>query len=263
MSRITERGQGAPFPLLTTLTDQSLSTLTGSVWDSPDAREWVLVQNAGTALVAGNLIQGPAIIANHQNLTTVSFTAYSANGNIPASVNVTLAGTAVTANQYAGGYALVNAGTGIGQTLKIASHPAQATTTGNVVITLEDSPAVALDTSSKVCLSLNPYGSLNGTDFRTNGVIINPHTAATGQVIGVTDYAIPASTATVPSYGYIVKNGPVACLNDATTAIGLDLMPSTNTDGAVMTYVVATRTRVGVSTQAGVTTETRLITIQL
>lgn len=263
MSRITERGQGAPFPVLQGSTDASLVTLTGSVWDSPDAREWVLVQNAGTALVSGNLIQAPAIIANHQNLAVTAFTAYTANGNQPAQVTVTLGGTLVTANQYAGGYALVNAGTGIGQTLKIASHPAQSTTTGSLVVTLEDSPGVALDTSSKVCLSLNPYGSPNGTDFRTLGVIINPHTAATGQVVGVTAYPIVASTATLASYGYIVKSGPVACLNDATTAIGLDLMPSSNTDGAVMTYVVATRTRVGVSTQAGVTTEARLITLQL
>ena len=262
MSRITQRGQAGPFPLLQTSTDASLVTMTGTVWDSPDAREWVLVQNAGTALVAGNLIQGPAIIANHQNNTVTAFTAYSANGNQPAQITLTLGATLVTANQYAGGYAIVNAGTGIGQTLKIASHPAAALS-ASLVVTLEDAPAVALDTSSKVCLSLNPYGSPNGTDVRTEGVIINPHSAATGQVIGVSAYAIPASTSTVASYGYIVKNGPVACLNDANTAIGLDLMPSANTDGAVQTYVVATRTRVGVSTQAGVTTESRLITIQL
>ncbi len=255
--------QSGPIDMFGNSTDLSLGSLVGTKFRTDDAREIVLVQNAGTALVAGNLIQGPAKVANHQNLTVTSYTAPSATTGTLPTVVATLAGTAATAAQYAGGYLLVNAGTGIGQTLKVSSNLKQTVTTGALTITLEDTPAVALDTSSKVCLIPNPYGSANGTDVRTLGVIINPHTAATGQVIGVTFTAIAASTSTVPSYGFIQTRGPVACLNDATTAIGLDLMPSTNTDGAVMTYAVATGTRVGVATQAGVTTEARQITVQL
>lgn len=263
MSRLTQRGATGPIDLFQTSTDASLATLVGSKFDSADGREFALVQNAGTALVSGTLIMGPKPITNHQNLTVVSFTASSANGNIPPSVLVTLGGTLVTANQYQGGYAIVNAGTGIGQTLKIKSHVAQATTTGNVSIVLEDSPAVALDATSKVCLRLNPYGSQFGTDFRTSGVIVTDHTAVTGQILGVSLSALAATSTSVLSYGFVQSKGAVACLNDATTAQGLDLMPSSNTDGAVMTYVVATNTRVGVSTQAGVTTEARQINIQL
>lgn len=261
MSRITQKGAVAPIEVFNTSTDLAMDTLTGSRYDTSDGREFVLVQNAGTALVAGKLVQGPADIANHIGTAVTAFTAYSANGNQPAQVTLTLGGTLVTANQYAGGYMVVQTGTGIGQTLKIASHPA-ANASASLLVTLEDSPAVSLDATSTVGMFANPYGSQNGTDYRTEGVVICP-TTLTGRVIGVSMYAIPASTATVASYGLVQTKGVVACLNDASTAIGLDLMPSANTAGAVQTYVAATKCRIGTSTQAGTTTQSGLIVVQL
>lgn len=257
MSFFSQKGQGAPMAFGSTSTDQSLATLTGSKYDTADGREFVLIQNAGTALVAGNLIQGPVTIGStHQALTT-STAAIGAT-----TVTVTAGGTLITANQYQGGYVVFSAGTGIGQTLRIASHPA-ATSSGTCVLTLEDPIKVATLTSdTKSTLILNPYGSSNGTDVRTSGCVVCP-TTLTGPVIGVTVTPIAASTATVPSYGYIQTKGIVGCLNDANTAIGLDLMHSANTAGAVATYVAATSNRVGTSTVAGVTTEVRPITIQL
>jgi hypothetical protein len=257
MSRLTQKGQGAPLEIGSTSVDLSLSTLTGARFDAADGREFVLVQNAGTALASGRLIQGPAEIANHKNLATST----QAIGS--TSVTVTLGGTAVTANQYAGGYVVFNAGTGIGQTLKISSHPAQSSTSGTVVLSLEDVIQVATSSSdTKSTLVLPPYGSANGATVATSGVIVCP-TTLTGSIAGVTIHPIAASTATVPVYGLIQTKGLVGCLNDAGTAIGLDVMRSSNTAGAVMTYVVATSSRVGSSTVAGVTTEVRPITIQL
>lgn len=267
MSRITEKGATGPLSLFNTSTDLSLGNATGAKFDSSDGREFVIVQNGGTALVSGNLIQSPAKIGTttgHQNLAT-STAAIGAT-----TVTVTLGGTAATASQYAGGFVIFNAGTGAGQTLKIASHPAQTSTSGTVVLTLEDPIQVAtLASDTKSSLVLNQYGSQNGANASTSGVIVMP-TTNTGSPIGVTLYPIPATTTTggvnslgVPSYGLIQTKGLVACLNDANTAIGLDLMPSANTAGALQTYVAATNTRVGTATQAGVTTEKRLITIQL
>lgn len=257
MSRFTQKGQSSPIAYAATSTDLSLGTLTGTKYDTSDGREFVLIQNAGVALVSGNLIQGPvAIGANHTNLAT-STAAVGAT-----QVTVTLGGTAVTANQYQGGYVVFNAGTGIGQTLRISSHPA-ATTVATCVLTLEDPIQVAtLSSDTKSTLLLPPYGSANGADVRTSGCVVCPVTL-TGPVIGVTVSPIAASTTTLPTYGYIQTKGVVGCLNDANTAIGLDIMPSANTAGAVQTYVVATKTRVGTSTVAGVTTEVRPITIQL
>lgn len=258
MSRFTQPGQGGPIEYAQTSTDTSLATLVGSTFVTSDGREFVLIQNAGVALTSGVLVQGPVSIgANHTNLAT-STAAIGAT-----QVTVTLGGTAVTANQYQGGFVVFNAGTGIGQTLRIASHPAQATTSGTVVLTLEDTVKVAtLSSDTKSTLVLPRFGSANGVDVRTSGCVVCP-TTLTGPIIGVTVSPIAASTATVPTYGLIQTSGVVGCLNDATTAIGLDLMHSTNTAGAVMTYVVATSSRVGTSTVAGVTTEVRPITIQL
>lgn len=243
--------KGAPFSLFgsrggvtpTVASDASPTTLCGAKFQTADGRELVLVQNGAGALVAGNLVQAPASIgANHTGLTCAT----AAIG--ATQITVTLGGTAVTANQYAGGFAVVSAGTGIGQTLRINSHPAQAVTSGTVVLTLEDPLSVATAVAdSKVSLTLNPFVN----------VIISP-AAATGASVGVTVTPIPAL-----SYGFLVKRGPVACLNDSATAIGLDVMPSSSVPGAVVTYVAATRNRIGTSTVAGENTKCQLINVQL
>lgn len=256
MSVFTQRGATGPLPYAGTSTDASLATLVGSKFETSDGREFVLVQNAGTALVQGQLVQGPAQITNHSNLTT-STVAVGAT-----TITVTAGGTLITANQYAGGYLIINAGTGIGQQLKIASHPS-ATSSGTCVITLEDAVQVATATAStKSCLRLNPFGSQNGTDFRTSGVIVCPVTVS-GQVLGVSTYPIAATSTTVLSYGLIQSKGVCNVVNDANTGIGVGVMPSSNTAGSVMTYVVATSTLVGFSVQAGVTTEARQVQLNI
>lgn len=240
-----------------TSNDTSLATLVGSKYDTSDGRTFVLIQNGGTALVSGVLVQGPvAIGANHTGLT-LSTAAIGAT-----TITATLGATAVTANQYQGGFLVISAGTGIGQTLRIASHPAAALST-DVVLTLEDPLKVATATAtSKGTLVLPQYGSANGADVRTSGCVVSP-TTATGPTIGVTVSPIAASTSTVPTYGFIQTQGPVACLNDSGTAIGLDVMPSSAVAGAVVTYAVATRNRVGTSTVAGENTKAQLINLQL
>ena len=241
-----------------TSTDASLATLVGVRFSELTGdREFTLVQNGAVALVAGVLVQSPASIgANHTGLTL-------STAVVGATViTATLGATAVTANQYAGGFLVVSAGTGIGQIAKIASHPAAASS-ATVVLTLEDPLSVAtLTADSKGSLTLSQYGSSNGATVATSGVIISP-TTATGRSIGVTITPIPASTATVPTYGFIQTTGAVACLNGAGTAIGLDVMPSSAVAGAVITYAVATRNRVGTATVAGENTKAQLITIQL
>lgn len=257
MSYFTQRGQGAPMAYASTSNDTSLATLVGTKYDTSDGRTFALIQNGGTALVSGVLVQGPvAIGANHTGLT-LSTAAIAAT-----QITATLGATAVTANQYAGGFLVISAGTGIGQTLRIASHPAAALS-ATVVLTLEDPLKVATATSdSKGTLVLPQYGSANGADVRTSGCVISP-TTATGPTVGVTVSPIPASTTTVPSYGFIQTQGPVACLNGGGTAIGLDVMPGGLVAGSVVTYVVATRTRVGVATVAGEDTKAQLINLQL
>lgn len=261
MSRITERGATGPlaiqaggvFPTQAqsiqvyggTATDSSLSTLLGSRWDLSDGREVALILSGAIALAAGKLNQDAAIVPNHQNLAVTAVQAYSANGNTPATVTVTLGATAATANQYAGGFLIVNDNVGEGQTLKIASHPAAALST-SLVVTLEDGPNTALTTASEVCLIL-PHGA---------NVVVFP-TTATGAVAGVTLYPIPAA-----AYGFVVTKGIVACLADGAVTVGAAISPSNAVAGAVEDGVIA-QGLVGNANQAGVDTEYRSIFINV
>lgn len=262
MSRLTQKGQGAPFALFSTVTEvvttapySNSTTTAGERFDSSDGREFVLVQNGATAIAAGKLVQAPPIEANHQNLAV---TAYSpASSTVPyTTITVTLGATAATVNQYAGGYLVVNDNNGEGQTLKIASHPSAALST-SLVITLEDTAVTAITTASEVSLLPNLYV----------GVVINP-TTATNTPIGATLYAIGASSAvpavagTTNVFGFIQTKGPMSLLADGTIGVGLGAMPSTGTAGAVA-VADATGARVARALQAGVSTEYRMVYVDL
>lgn len=261
MSRITQRGATGPISLQAngtfqqqsqsttlyggTATDSSLNTLLGSRWDLEDGREVRLILAGASNLAAGKLMQAPAPIADHANCTVTAVQAYSANGNVPPTVTLTLGATAVVANQYAGGYLVVNSGTGLGQTLQIASHPAAALSTA-LVVTLADGPNTALTTSSKVTLISNPCYK----------VILNA-SGALEQPLGVTLYAVTAAY-----YAYIISKGVVSCLQDGNTTVGSAISPSNAVDGAIENGVIA-QGFVGNSIMTGVTTEYQPVFINL
>lgn len=252
MSRITQRGATGPLALQSngtfqTSTDSSLATLLGSRWDLSDGREVRLGQAAAaTTVVPGKMYQSAAYIADHQNCATTAYTAYSNNGNQPAQVTVTLGATAVTANQYAGGFLIVNDNTGEGQTLKIASHPA-ANLSSNVVITLEDGPTTALVGATSEVSLVPADGS---------GIIIMP-TTATGTVFGASLYNIAAS-----AYGFFVTKGTSSVLGDGTLTIGSAVSCSNAVAGAVENGVIA-QGFVGTAGYTGVDTEYRSVFLNL
>lgn len=247
MSRITQKAAVAPLNLFTQATslttgtgtvDPSMVTYVGQRFDLSDGRELVLVSNSATALVSGVLVQSPAIVAGHQNLAMTVPTATPATAGL-FQILVTNGATVINAGFYNGGFAVVRAGTGIGQTLKIQNHPGAAAS-GTCLITLEDAIQVTLDATSVINLIQNPY----------QNVIIAP-TTATGNVTGVTMYPLSASvaptwngtsgavaTAGTQQYGLLCTKGIVSCLSDTNTAtVGLGVMRSTTTAGtiAVMT----------------------------
>lgn len=237
MSRLTQKGQGSPVALFSSSTDVSLETVTGARFDSSDGREFVLVSVGASNIAAGLLVQSSAVVANHQNLAA-STAAVGAT-----SITVTLGGTAATANQYRGGFLYVNAGTGIGQTLKIASHPAQSNGSGTLVITLEDPVQVATSVSdTKVCLLANP--ALN--------VIVNP-TTPTGQILGATLYPVTAAT-----YALIQSRGQIALTSETLVAtVGLGIAASAATAGFSRSATAAGAYAIGVAYQTAVSGEAR------
>ena len=96
MSQISDF-KSAPFSLYSTTSattpvnnDKGVAPLTGAMFRSDDGREFVLVQNAGTALAAGVVVQGPAAQANAVGLSpaTTSTTGYTvALGPIAGVIN--------------------------------------------------------------------------------------------------------------------------------------------------------------------------------
>lgn len=254
MSQITQRGATGPLSLqaggtFQSSTDANLSTLVGTRWDLSDGREVVLVStSSATTTTPGQLYQDAAILPNHQNLTVTAVQAYSVNGNVPATVTVTLGATLLSANQYQGGFAIINSGAGIGQTLRIAENPAALASGTNVLITLEDGPNTALTTSSTVCL-IPPHGA---------NVIQFP-TTATNFAAGVALYPIAPS-----SYGFLVSNGIVAALSDSTApAAGAEAAASTITAGAIGLGTATGATVVGYTIQAATSAQARGIYVEL
>ncbi len=253
MSFITQKGATGPFGLqangvFQTSTDVNLATLLGTRYDLSDGREVILGSTSSvTNATAGLVFQDPAIVSNHQNLTVTAVQAYSANGNIPATVTVTLGATALTANQYQGGFLLVNSSTGIGQTLRIASNPAAVSSGTGVVITLEDGPNTALSTSSKVCL-IPPHGG---------NVVVMP-TAPTGAPVGIALYSVAPST-----YAFFHSKGIVAAVSDATApGAGAEIMTSVTTAGTVALATATGATIIGYTIQAATSAEARGVYVE-
>lgn len=253
MSRITQKPQVAGLDLYQVstkalTTDLSLfSTCVGEKFDVDGGESEVALVYTTTGLASGVLVQSPAIVTTDTNLAVVSYSQPAATSGIsgPATAVVTLGGSNWTSNQYQGGFAFVTAGTGAGQKLKITNNSV-TTSPGPGTLTFEDTPSVALDNTSKLSLTPNPY----------NNVIINP-TSATNKPIGVTFYAIPAL-----SFGLIGTKGSFACLNDGGTTIGLGLEASGSVAGAVKT-LEATKFQVGVAQYTGVTTEKSIASFNL
>lgn len=207
-TKLSQVAQAMPQNLFESSTTALLSL--GERVATQDGRAYRYAYAGAVALVPGTLLQAPAEITNHENLAPAA----AAIG--ATQVTVTLGATAVTANQYAGGYLMVTVTPGQGYQYLIASHPAAALST-TVVLTLSDPIQVALTTSSRCDLVANPY----------NGVVINP-TTATSAPIGVAVYPLPINT-----YGWIQVSGAACVLADGTVTVGTNLVASNGTAGAV------------------------------
>jgi hypothetical protein len=224
--------------------DTSLDRLCGTRFRTSAGQEVALVSVGATAITYGVLCQAAAEVTAFQKLAMTVPTTYPATAGL-YQVYVTNGSTVLNVNQFAGGFLVVASGTGIGQTLRIASH-GPAANAAKFVVTLEDPIQTTLDATSKVSLVANPYGNAY------TGIIIQPTTITAGPV-GVTLYALTASTAAsynattgklttagTPQYGFIVAKGPIGCLVDSTvTNVGYPLSASTTTPGCVCVFTAA------------------------
>lgn len=239
MSRkITHEPQTFPMNFQETSSVKEMDLGSKAVSDNGEVFRYV--KAGATALVAGTLLQSPAIVADDQNIAVAAAASVG-----DKEITVTLGSSAVVADQYAGGVVIINDAAGEGYTYRVASHPA-ADAAASLVLTLEDEILEALTTSSEACLIAGIY----------NGVIISP-TTQTGTPVGVAVTDIPAG-----EYGWIQTRGVIGALNQGGTAVGLGLAASGTTAGALAT-VAATTTQIATAYQAGVSTEYRAVFLEL
>lgn len=248
--------------------DTSNDALCGVRFNTTDGRQVIMVRNGATEIAAaaigsGLLVQGPAEITTWNHLAMTVPAAYPATAG-SYQILVTNAATKLNINEYAGGYLMVDTGTGIGQTLRIASHqPAAASAT--FVLTLEDAIQVTLDATSFVTLVRNPY----------IGVVVSA-TGLTAPAVGASFYAIGAGTAATydatsgaltaqgqPVYAFVGCHGIWGVRADASTAaVGLPLSASTTTAGDVTVFTAA-KQYVGNAASSGTSARTQAVDFKL
>ena len=183
-----------------------------------DGREYHYVKAGAVALVVGNTLQQRIEDVDHDDIT-VRITAAGATDLL---VTVGSGGGALTLDEYAGGFAVIDTTPGLGYIYRISNHAViAASANGTLVLDDEDAVDVALTASSKVTLVNNPYDE----------VIQCPVTAASGVCVGGCIYAIALS-----EYGWIQTHGPGAALIDGTPGVGQPVTNVAATAGALAVH---------------------------
>jgi len=168
-------------------------------------RVYRYVRAGASDLVAGNVIQGAALVAGHLTLAVNT----TSGGTSPGSTSIAVTCvSAVSTGFYNEGLLIVASGSGQGTTYKINQCPAVSTgATGAFTLYFEDAiptlTNMTISTSSKISLVPNPYMN----------VIQAPVTTLTGPIVGVATYVITAT-----QYGWLQTWGPCGVLSNDTGA---------------------------------------------
>ena len=203
-----------------------------------DGREFRYVQAGASNLIIGQLQQAAAPQSNYIDVTAVAVAAGATTATLTVST-----GTAVAANQFAGGYYTTygTVANGGGQILSIAGNTAVSASGTSITLTLSDAPVTAITTSATVSIIPPAYTS-----------IIQVPATVTGKVAGV---AVGALAATY--YGWVQIKGVANALIAGTPAIGTGLSaPNSGTAGALQVTAatlmdIATNLKTGVDGRYG------------
>lgn len=212
----------------------------GTPVESRDGRmfRWCKVSSAADT-VAGNVIQAPAQIANHQ-ACTVSTAAIGAT-----SLTFTPAGTGGAANLYTEGYLAISVSTGLGYIYKVSSH---AAITASTAFTLNLDPADPIQIAT---VTATTKGDLIHNNFQN--VIQSPITTLSANPAGVSPYIITAS-----SNGWLQTGGAASVLTKGTPGPGLPVSVPGSAAGAVVINTAALHI-VGYMMETGVDAATCMV----
>lgn len=177
----------------------------GMIAYSRDGRAFRYTQNGAVLLVAGNQIQAAVQNTAFQNLTP------SASSVGDTSVSITPGATTGVVNLFQDGVVQVDTTPDLGSMYSIASHPAIASATLFAAkLYADDAIRVAWTSSTRVGLIQNAYKN-----------VVQSPTTATGVIVGVCVFAIPASTTTVFQFGWLQTHGLANVLIAGTPAVGI------------------------------------------
>jgi len=228
--------------------------LLGTIMEFPDGREFVFARAGATQLEVARLMQQAVVVSGHEVDLAVAVAA--AIGDV--TVTLTNSTTAITLDEYAQGYLIVNdagADAGDGQYFKIKSHPAESTGSGSIVITLEDEDGlrVALTTNAQCGLRRHPC----------DDVLVAP-TTFTGALVGVTQNVVTAA-----NFCWLQTKRTTSLLTNGTVIVGLHVTRSATTPGACDVYPLNSvdgsgqQPMVGDVESVGATTEFSLVNLKL
>lgn len=185
---------------------------------SDDGRKFRYVKVGAVALVVGNALQSRVEDTDHDDITVRATAAQVINLLITAGSG----SGALDANEYAGGFAVIDTTPGLGYIYRIDNHAAiSASANGTLVLEDEDAVQVALTTDSKVTLANSPYDE----------VIQVPVNTMSGVCVGGCIYPIAIS-----EYGWIQTFGPGAALINGTPAVGQPVTSQGNVAGALAVH---------------------------
>lgn len=199
-------------------------------WD----RRYRWCKVGATTLVAGNCLQGPAELTNHQAMTP------SAAAIGDKTISVTPGATAGAADLYADGIAVIDTTPGEGYSYPIKGHLAITASTAFVLNLANGwSVQVALTASSRVTLYPSKY----------RNVIQAPVTTASGGPAGVAVYPIVNA-----EYGWIGDQGDFGTLITGTPAVGANVTSVGAVAGAAAIHsstlpIVGTMLETGIDTK--------------
>lgn len=208
-----------------TLTGVDLRVLTndkqdlfGAVGQTGDDRIFRYASVGNANIPAGTVLSTPATGANFLGLFVNAAAPIGAT-----QVNLTLAGTATTMDQFLEGNLDVISGTGAGTSYKLKGNSYQTATTGVVQVFLSEPLSQALDTTSKVNLSPNQWANLT-SQVAVGSASDNP------KIAGVASIPFLAN-----QYGWIQVEGRSMVISDGTSTLyrGLTCVLSTSTAGRV------------------------------
>ena len=185
----------------------------GALGTTGDNRLFRYAQVGAAQVAAGLCVNSPAGYIS--TTTTVPVTSAVTASPNSMSVSVTLGATAITQNQFAEGFLSVVSGSGAGAAYKVKGNTV-GLPNGSATFYLNEPIAIALDTTSKVSLQVNPWSACV-IGIGTGSTNDNP------KVAGVTVVTVPAN-----NYCWIQTNGYGVVTSDqqATVYAGLCLVLS-------------------------------------